>query len=100
MTDLTNETDEVSIGGSVFNGGLGLPKEPPMALLISMAIRYDHGLAIPNYYDNMPIQLGATHKQRFDRAISIMRQLYEEVSGYGFYSADKEAQYLAMHPNV
>jgi hypothetical protein len=64
-----------------------------------MAIRYDHGLAIPNYYDTLPIQFGQTHKQRFDATISVMRQLYEEVSGHGFYSADKESEYLAMMPN-
>jgi hypothetical protein len=29
-----------------------------------------------------------------------MRQLYEEVSGYGFYRKDKEYEYLAMNPNA
>jgi len=62
-----------------------LPKEPPEGLLLSMAIRYDHGLAIDGYYDTLPVQLGATHKQRLESALRVMGQLYEEVSGHGFY---------------
>jgi len=62
-----------------------LPKEPPEELILSMAIRYDHGLAIDGYYDTLPVQLGATHKQRLESTLKVMRQLYEEVSGYGFY---------------
>ena len=101
MDEDTQTVTEGATGASseaVLTDGLGMPKEPTMGLLISMAIRYDHGLAIPSYYDNLPI--GQTHKQRFDSTISMMRQIYEEVSGHGFYSKDKEAEYLAMMPNI
>lgn len=70
-----------------------VPVEPVDALLLSMAIRYDHGLGIPDYYDQ-PLFSGdgITHRQRLDAALSTMRQLHEEVVGTGFYKpfADKE----------
>jgi hypothetical protein len=63
-----------------------LPKEPPHGLLMSMAIRYDHGLGVPGYYDS-PLFAGSglTHQQRLDGALVTMAQLYEEVSGRGFF---------------
>lgn len=75
-----------------------LPKEPSSGLLMSMAIRYDHGLGVPGFYDSLPIQLGVTHAQRLESALGTMRQLYEEVSGYGFYSPEREDQYAKMVP--
>lgn len=65
-----------------------LPKIPPEELLHSMAVRYDHGLGIPGYYDSHPLFSSGklSHKQRYEAAISLMRQLYEEVSGYGFFA--------------
>ena len=72
---------------------VAVPLEPPYELLVSMAIRYDHGLGCPGYYDSFPIQLGATHKQRLDSTISVMRQLYEEVVGKGFYSPERADYY-------
>lgn len=71
-----------------------LPKEPPKGLLMSMAIRYDHGLGIPGYYDDMPIQLGMTHKERLAATLVTMGQLYKEVSGNGFYKPELESEYL------
>ncbi len=65
-----------------------VPVEPPEALLRSMAIRYDHGLAVPGYYDQ-PI-FGAEnvgHARRMESTLTTMRQLYEEVVGKGFYRA-------------
>ena len=70
-----------------------LPKEPPPGLLMSMAIRYDHGLGCPGYYDQMKFD-GQTHAQRLEATLRTMRQLYEEVSGYGFYTPEKEAEYV------
>ncbi len=76
-----------------------VPKEPPEGLLISMAVRYDHGLGCPGYYDDSPVQLGPTHAQRLESTISTMRQLYEEVAGFGFYKPEKEASYVALREN-
>lgn len=72
---------------------VALPVEPPPGLLMSMAIRYDHGLGCPGYYDQS--FFGAekiSHEKRLESALTTMRQLYDEVAGYGFYSPDKEAE--------
>lgn len=72
---------------------MDLPEEPPPGLLMSMALRYDHGLGCPGYYD----MLGeGQHQKRLDAALTLMRQLYEEVSGHGFYSPDSEHRYVEM----
>jgi hypothetical protein len=79
---------------------LVLPQEPPPGLLMSMAIRYDHGLGRPGYYDSLNAAgltaYATTHAQRLDSALRTMRQLYEEVSGHGFYSPEREAAYAAQ----
>ena len=62
-----------------------VPKVATEELLHSMAVRYDHGLGVPGYYDN-PMFLGAGHKRRMESTISQMRQLHEEVVGTGFYA--------------
>lgn len=68
--------------------------EPSIGLLTSMAIRYDHGLGCAGYYDAL---FGpGEHKKRFDAAIRTMRQLYEEVSGQGFYKPERESDYAAI----
>jgi hypothetical protein len=85
---------------SVPEGWVCVPKEAPEELLISMAIRDDHALAIRGYYDQ-PIfsrQSGPTHKQRFDAAIRAMRQIHEEVVGKGFYSPETAARYRQYIP--
>jgi hypothetical protein len=73
-----------------------LPKEPPPGLLMSMAIRYDHDLGVPGYYDNPMFGDCLTHAQRLTSTLTTMRQLYEEVSGHGFYRPEKEAEYAAQ----
>jgi len=75
-----------------------LPKEPPPGLLMSMAVRYDHGLGMPGYYDHAAFDRfdGDSHAKRLDGALSIMRQLYEEVSRNGFYSDEREHEYAAI----
>lgn len=79
--------------------------EPTPGLLMSMAIRHDHGLGVPGYYDNlrdMWIRPGKvadmmpTHAQVLESTLRQMRQLWEEVAGQGFYSPDKEAEYVAI----
>lgn len=68
------------------SGWVSVPVEPSDALLQSMAIRYDHGLGLPGYYDQ-PI-FGAEnvgHARRLEATITTMRQLHEEVVGTGFY---------------
>jgi hypothetical protein len=72
-----------------------VPTNPPIGLLMSMAIRADHGLGVPGYYDQFKDQ-GVTHAQRVDAALRQMRQLWEEVVGLGFYSPEKEAEYAAL----
>jgi len=66
---------------------------------MSMAIRLDHALGCPGYYDQMAeIGLdtsGITHTQRLEMTLKDMRRLYEEVSGYGFYKPELEADYVA-----
>lgn len=74
-----------------------LPEEPLPGLLMSMAIRYDHGLGCRGYYDHpMFTTNGITHQQRLESALRTMRQLYEEVAGFGFYTPEREAAYAAM----
>lgn len=65
-----------------------IPVEPTDKLLLSMAIRYDHGLGVPGYYDQ-PVFGGENigHEARLRAALITMRQLHEEVVGAGFYTA-------------
>lgn len=77
-----------------------LPKEPSLGLLMSMAIRDDHALGCPGYYDGAPFgKAGITHAKAVAVGLSRMRQLYEEVSGQGFYRPEREAEYAALAGN-
>lgn len=63
-----------------------LPKEPPPGLIKSMILRYNHALGCDGYYDQPLVATeGITHAQHYENAERQMRQLYEEVSGHGFY---------------
>lgn len=75
-----------------------VPVEPTPGRLMSMAIRSDHALGCPGYYDQELLRYpGApTHQQQLDSAIREARAQYEEVVGAGFYSHEKEADYVAM----
>lgn len=67
-----------------------VPVKPTDALLMSMAVRYDHGLGIPGYYDQELFSgSGITHAQHLEAALTTMRQLHEEVVGKGFYRPSK-----------
>jgi hypothetical protein len=80
-----------------------LPKVAPPGLLMSMAIRFDHGLACPGYYDALRSLCSVgepSHAKRLESTLTIMRQLYEEVSGYGFYKPEHEDKYAALQPTA
>jgi hypothetical protein len=62
---------------------MALPKEPPMELLVSMAMRVNHGF-------------GLDDARSQEVQISDMRKVYEEVSGHGFYSEEVKGRYSAM----
>ena len=90
---------EVEALRSERDGKAIVPIKPPLGLLTSMAIRSDHGLGVPGYYDQpflLKMNHGVGHARRMECAIAEMRKLYEEVVGTGFYSADKEEGYAAM----
>lgn len=77
------------------SGFVMIPVKPPKALLVSMAIRSDHGLGVPGYYDQKILGgNGVSHEKQFEAAIREMAQVYEEVTGEGFYSQSREQQYL------
>ncbi|WP_232629104.1 hypothetical protein [Methylobacterium sp. Leaf118] len=76
------------------------PSEPPPGLLMSMAIRYDHAIGMPGYYEWKTIPgLGTREPVRHARILSnrlgTMRKIWEEVSDQGFYSPEREAEYIA-----
>lgn len=73
-----------------------IPVNPTDGLLMSMALRYDHGLGLAGYYDQFPRWEGDTHEKRLAATISDMRKIHEEVVGTGFYRPEKEADYIAM----
>jgi len=61
----------------------GLPKEPPAGLLRSMALRYRHDFGL-DADDSSPMSGGLTDAER-QALLTTMHQLYEEVSGHGFF---------------
>ncbi len=74
-----------------------VPVEPSDALLWSMAIRYDHGLGCPGYYDQpLMARDGITHEMRLKSAMTTMRQLHEEVVGTGSAAAPDPTQDEAL----
>ena len=80
-------------------GKVLIPAEPSPGLLMSMAVRNDHALGCPGYYDQKVLGRGfhdVSHARMVECALSEMRKLHEEVVGAGFYSPEKEAGYVAM----
>lgn len=61
----------------------GLPKEPPACLIDSMCMRYSHDFWLDKNPD-APLSSGWTPEER-EGLRRHMRQVYEEVSGHGFY---------------
>lgn len=75
--------------------------EPSPALLMSMAMRFDHALGMPGYYDQMRSLFpggaeGPTHAQRLESTLRDMAKLHEEVVGAGFYDPLDES----MHAEI
>ena len=70
-----------------------LPKEPPAGLLISMALRYRHDFGLDRYPEDSPIVAGCTPAER-EAILRTMRQLYEEVSGHGFFKYPEHTVYV------
>ena len=84
-------------------GKVLIPLTPSAGLLMSMAIRSNHALGCPGYYDQKGLgrpNNGVSHARMLECALGNMRKLHEEVVGAGFYSVDKEADYLAMAQEV
>jgi hypothetical protein len=81
------------LGADVVPGGhVVVPVKPTDTLLMSMAVRYDHGLGMPGYYDQELFSAtGITHAQRLESALGTMRQLHEEVVGKGFYRPENDS---------
>lgn len=76
---------------------MSLPLNAPPGLLMSMALRYDHALGCPGYYDQEFLaQPGVTHEMRLKSTLNIMQQLYEEVAGFGFYKPELEQKYAIL----
>jgi hypothetical protein len=61
-----------------------VPKEPPEALLRSMGMRYRHDFGLDAMDNDGPISVGLTDRER-ESIMRVMRQLYEEATGQGFY---------------
>lgn len=74
-----------------------VPREASPGLLVSMAIRSDHALAVPGYYDgDMFPASNVTHADRLMAAVRTARQMHEEVVGIGYYRPEKEVDYATM----
>lgn len=85
VTDVLREV----LRGQRMLGHTIVPLDPPDELLTAMAIRFDHGLGVPGYYDDNPVTGEAseiTHQERMEMIKRQMRQLYEEATGQGFYT--------------
>lgn len=66
-----------------------LPEEPPVGLLNSMALSYDHSFGIANFNEDEE-----KHKERQKRILVLMRKFYDEVSGYGYYKYPLDKEYI------
>lgn len=60
-----------------------VPQKPPEALLISMALRYNHAF-------------GLMDRKSQEVLLTEMKQVHQEVVGTGFYSPDKAQWYLDL----
>lgn len=69
------------------------PPNPPQGLLVSMALRYDHAFLIPSSYSQQTIVTKRV-------ILTQMRQLYEEVSGNGFWKPENNESYEKMFRDI
>jgi hypothetical protein len=71
------------------NNWIAVPRNPSIEQLTSMAMRSDHGLGLPGYYDQPMFGSDISHDDRLCATITSMRQLYEEATGQGFCQLPK-----------
>jgi hypothetical protein len=76
----------------------GWRKEPPPGLLMSMAMRMDHAIGCPGYYDQEIFRGKISHADRLRVLLNDMRKVWEEVVGQGFYKPELESKYTDMLP--
>lgn len=80
------------------------PENPPPGLLMAMAMKLDRALGCPGYYDEpfmMRLQTArglpaASHAQRLEAALWLADNLYDEVSGHGFYAPERAEWYESI----
>lgn len=58
-----------------------LPSNPPIGLLESMATCKDHGFGLPGIGEDEK-----QHKERQESILYLMKKLYDEVAGQGYYN--------------
>jgi len=68
-----------------------IPEEPSIGLINSMCFRFAHDFGLPKD----AIGQGFTERER-DSLRRQMRQVYEEISGRGFYRPEREQEYSNM----
>jgi hypothetical protein len=76
--------------------GVRVPVEPTDGLLMSIAMRFDHAIAMPGFYDQQ--MLGGKpgdHARRLSSLIADARRAHEEIVGKGFYAPEREDDYKA-----
>lgn len=86
IRDFIEQPATESWNNSVIPDGWKLvPITPSETCISSMAVRYDHGLGIPGYYDEGFQKDPCGHTRRLEATKTTMRQLYEEAIGEGFF---------------
>ena len=76
---------------------VAVSKKPSIGVLMSMAMRQNHALGCPGYFDLMPMMSGGvSHARHLEVALSDAGKLYEEVVGTGFHSPEKDAGYESI----
>jgi hypothetical protein len=82
----------------VSKAAAALPSNPPIGLLMCMAVRRDPFLARPGYYNTVgAVGAEGRHAQRVRAAIQEMRAVYAEVAGRGEYSAESEGSWHRIY---
>jgi hypothetical protein len=77
-------------------GYVVVPKVPTPGLLMSIAIRLDHAIGMPGYYDQFSESSPGTHARRLELLLSDARRAHEEITGQGFYDPESEQRYANM----
>lgn len=69
-----------------------LPQEADARLIESMCLRYDHahGIKVGSLQNRGGVETDEEFANRQESNRRLMRKLYEEVSGYGFFTYPEE----------